>query len=72
MKIRLKHASEPPEKGDGARLWIERLWPRGPTKEKAGIDEWMKLGLIHAKAEIPPGCNMSTIVHRVALRLANC
>ncbi len=42
MKIRLKRAYEPPEKHDGVRLLVERLWPRGLTKEKAGIDEWFK------------------------------
>ncbi len=42
MKIRLKRAYEPPEKQDGARLLVERLWPRGLTKEKAKIDEWFK------------------------------
>ncbi len=42
MTIRLKRAYEPPSKGDGARLLVERLWPRGLTKEKAAIDEWFK------------------------------
>ncbi len=42
MKIKLKRAYEPPERSDGARLLVERLWPRGLTKEKAAIDEWFK------------------------------
>ena len=42
MKIQLKRVYEPPEKQDGTRLLVERLWPRGLTKEKAGIDEWFK------------------------------
>jgi uncharacterized protein YeaO (DUF488 family) len=42
MKIRLKRAYEPPEKSDGVRLLVERLWPRGLTKEKAAIDEWFR------------------------------
>ncbi len=42
MKIRLKRAYERPEKDDGVRLLVERLWPRGLTKEKAAIDEWFK------------------------------
>lgn len=42
MNIRLKRAYERPEKDDGARLFVERLWPRGLTKEKAAIDEWFK------------------------------
>lgn len=42
MIIRLKRAYEAPAKGDGARLLVERLWPRGLTKDKAAIDEWFK------------------------------
>jgi len=42
MDIRLKRAYEPPEETDGTRLLVERLWPRGLTKEKAAIDEWFK------------------------------
>lgn len=42
MTIQLKRAYQPPEKNDGARLLVERLWPRGLTKEKAAIDEWFK------------------------------
>jgi len=42
MQIRLKRAYEPPERDDGVRLLVERLWPRGLTKEKAKIDEWFK------------------------------
>ncbi len=42
MDIRLKRAYEPAGKSDGTRLLVERLWPRGLTKEKAGIDEWFK------------------------------
>jgi uncharacterized protein YeaO (DUF488 family) len=42
MKIRLKRAYDPPEKSDGTRFLVERLWPRGLTKEKAAINEWFK------------------------------
>jgi uncharacterized protein YeaO (DUF488 family) len=42
MDIQLKRAYEPPEKADGARMLVERLWPRGLTKAKAAIDEWLK------------------------------
>jgi uncharacterized protein YeaO (DUF488 family) len=42
MNIRLKRAYEPPEEEDGARLLVERLWPRGLTKDKARIDDWFK------------------------------
>jgi uncharacterized protein YeaO (DUF488 family) len=42
MNIRLKRAYEPAVKDDGTRLLVERLWPRGLTREKAAIDEWLK------------------------------
>lgn len=42
MAIKLKRAYEAPDKSDGERLLVERLWPRGLTKEKAAIDEWFK------------------------------
>jgi uncharacterized protein YeaO (DUF488 family) len=42
MTIKLKRAYEAPDKADGVRLLVERLWPRGLTKEKAAIDEWFK------------------------------
>lgn len=42
MTIKLKRAYEPAGRSDGARLLVERLWPRGLTKEKAAIDEWFK------------------------------
>jgi uncharacterized protein YeaO (DUF488 family) len=40
--IKLKRAYEPASKDDGERILVERLWPRGLTKEKAKIDLWMK------------------------------
>lgn len=40
--IFLKRAYEKPAKQDGLRILVERLWPRGVSKEKAGIDLWLK------------------------------
>jgi uncharacterized protein YeaO (DUF488 family) len=40
--IHLKRAYEPPSKSDGYRILVERLWPRGLTKDRAAIDLWMK------------------------------
>jgi uncharacterized protein YeaO (DUF488 family) len=40
--VRLKRAYEPPEKKDGARILVDRLWPRGVSKEEARLDEWIK------------------------------
>ncbi len=42
MKVKIKRVYEQPEKDDGYRILIDRLWPRGLTKEKAGIDLWLK------------------------------
>lgn len=42
MTIKLKRAYETPEKSDGFRILVERLWPRGVTKTNANIDLWMK------------------------------
>jgi uncharacterized protein YeaO (DUF488 family) len=42
MKVRIKRVYEKPEKGDGKRILVDRLWPRGLTKEKAAIDLWLK------------------------------
>ena len=40
--IKLKRAYETPAKEDGFRVLVERLWPRGLTKEKAAIGLWLK------------------------------
>jgi len=42
MDIRTKRAYEQPASDDGARVLVDRLWPRGLTKEKAQIDLWLK------------------------------
>jgi len=42
MNIKIKRAYEPPHKDDGLRILVDRLWPRGLTKEKASIDLWLK------------------------------
>ncbi len=40
--IQLKRAYEPPSDLDGFRVLVERLWPRGLTKERARLDLWLK------------------------------
>jgi uncharacterized protein YeaO (DUF488 family) len=40
--IRLKRVYEPVSKDDGLRILVERLWPRGVSKQKARIDLWLK------------------------------
>lgn len=40
--IRTKRIYDPPGTQDGYRILIDRLWPRGISKDKARIDEWRK------------------------------
>jgi uncharacterized protein YeaO (DUF488 family) len=40
--IKLKRAYEPPAPADGRRILIDRLWPRGVSKAKVAIADWMK------------------------------
>jgi uncharacterized protein YeaO (DUF488 family) len=42
MAIRLKRAYEPASRNDGTRVLVDRLWPRGLSKEKARIDHWLR------------------------------
>jgi uncharacterized protein YeaO (DUF488 family) len=41
-KIRIKRAYEPPARGDGVRILVDRLWPRGLRKDDAHFDQWRK------------------------------
>lgn len=40
--VRLRRVYEEPSPKDGTRVLVDRLWPRGLTKEKAAVDEWVK------------------------------
>jgi uncharacterized protein YeaO (DUF488 family) len=40
--MNLKRAYDPPSREDGKRILVERLWPRGLSKEKADLDLWVK------------------------------
>jgi uncharacterized protein YeaO (DUF488 family) len=42
MTIALKRVYEEPAESDGTRILVDRLWPRGLTKEKAKVDVWLK------------------------------
>src|SRR5216110_780362 len=42
MSLRIKRIYEPASAEDGYRVLIDRLWPRGLSKEKANIDEWAR------------------------------
>ncbi len=40
--IRVKRVYEPPSNADGHRVLVDRLWPRGLSREAAKLDEWLK------------------------------
>jgi uncharacterized protein YeaO (DUF488 family) len=40
--LKVKRVYEPKARGDGHRILVDRLWPRGLSKAKAGVDEWRK------------------------------
>ena len=40
--IKVKRIYEPPAKDDGFRILVDRLWPRGLSKDKAKVDLWLK------------------------------
>jgi uncharacterized protein YeaO (DUF488 family) len=42
MHIRLKRVYDKPEVGDGCRILVDRLWPRGVSKQEANISLWLK------------------------------
>ena len=41
-EVKVGRAYDPPSRGDGARVLVDRIWPRGLTKVKAHLDEWCK------------------------------
>lgn len=55
MAIKTKRIYEPASPTDGYRVLVDRLWPRGLTKEAAGIDRWMK--------EVAPSNELRTWFH---------
>ncbi len=58
MDIQIKRIYEDSEKSDGLRILVDRLWPRGVSKEKAHLDLWLK--------EIAPSTQLRTaFCHKV-------
>jgi uncharacterized protein YeaO (DUF488 family) len=55
MAFKLKRAYEPPVPADGFRVLVDRLWPRGLTKEKLHIDAWVK--------EVAPSSELRKWIH---------
>lgn len=41
-RIWIRRAYEPPTRNDGARILVDRVWPRGVTKDAAALTEWMR------------------------------
>ena len=41
-KILLKRIYEPPAASDGTRVLVDRLWPRGLSKDSAAVDQWLR------------------------------
>jgi uncharacterized protein YeaO (DUF488 family) len=50
--IRIKRVYDPPEERDGARVLVDRLWPRGLSKEAAALTLWLK--------EVAPSAELRT------------
>ncbi|HET8709025.1 MAG TPA: DUF488 domain-containing protein [Candidatus Saccharimonadales bacterium] len=42
MNLQIKRIYEQPSPSDGYRVLVDRLWPRGVSKEHAKLDEWLK------------------------------
>ncbi|KSV90750.1 DUF488 domain-containing protein [Sinorhizobium sp. GL28] len=42
MQLKTKRVYEPKADGDGMRVLVDRLWPRGLTKAEAAVDLWLK------------------------------
>ena len=55
MALQLKRVYDDPEKTDGFRVLVDRLWPRGVTKERADADLWLK--------DIAPSAELRTEWH---------
>jgi uncharacterized protein YeaO (DUF488 family) len=42
QEVRARRVYEPAAQSDGRRVLVDRLWPRGLSKDKAHLDEWLK------------------------------
>lgn len=40
--VEVKRAYEPAAKSDGTRVLVDRIWPRGVSKEKLAVEHWLK------------------------------
>lgn len=55
MRVAIKRVYDEPDASDGMRVLVDRLWPRGLSKERAHIDLWLK--------DIAPGNELRTWYH---------
>ena len=42
MPVAVKRVYEPPARGDGTRVLVDRLWPRGVSKDQAALHAWLR------------------------------
>jgi uncharacterized protein YeaO (DUF488 family) len=42
QRVHVRRVYDEPQRGDGARVLVDRLWPRGLSRERADLDEWCK------------------------------
>ena len=42
LDVRIKRVYEPADRGDGYRILIDHVWPRGVSRERAKLDEWAR------------------------------
>jgi len=42
MSVYIKRVYEPPQQADGERILVDRVWPRGLSRDKAAVNRWMK------------------------------
>ncbi|GGB44219.1 hypothetical protein GCM10011502_16900 [Oceanisphaera marina] len=59
MSVTLKRAYEPVSRQDGYRVLVDRLWPRGVSKEEARLDDWLK--------DVAPSDDLRTAFHEQQL-----
>lgn len=62
MPFRIKRVYDPPEASDGVRILVDRLWPRGVSKERAELDDWF--------TDVAPSPDLRTEWHHAADREA--
>ncbi|HET6534216.1 MAG TPA: DUF488 family protein [Actinoplanes sp.] len=56
MPVLVKRVYDEPAPGDGFRVLVDRLWPRGLTKERAALDGWLK--------DVAPSAGLRSWFHR--------